>query len=167
MAASINPSSPDFFGNIRSNTTKSGAKAVWVGADNALISMKGDSRIPANIYATMHTILHENLEAKDFAIPKGVFEAEVSNITGQKPTSATRGGNGVLRILVSEQTAPKNDDTGYVYRQVDVRFNLLANVFDMGINGAVKGLIIHSEGDFDNFIARIDLIGVRKQSLHN
>ena len=102
------------------------ATAVWVGADNALISMKGDSRIPANIYATMHTILHENLEAKDFAIPKGVFEAEVSNITGQKPTSATRGGNGVLRILVSEQTAPKNDDTGYVFRQVDVRNNLLA-----------------------------------------
>ena len=108
-------------------TTPYYTTAVWVGADNALISLVGDSRTPANIYANIHEIIHEEREAKKFPIPEGVYEAEVSNITGQIPTSATVAGNGVLVVPVSKETAPKTEDTAYVFRELDARNDLLAS----------------------------------------
>lgn len=101
--------------------------AVWVGPDNALISLAGDSRTPANIYANIHAILHEGREAKKFPIPEGVYEAEVSNMTGQKPTAATVSGGGVMLVPVSKETEPKSEDTAYVFRELDARNDLLAN----------------------------------------
>lgn len=108
-------------------TTPYYTTAVWVGADNALISLVGDSRTPANIYANIHAIIHEGREAKKFPIPEGVYEEEVSNITGQTPTSATAAGNGVLVVPVSKETAPRMEDTAYVFRELDARNDLLAS----------------------------------------
>ncbi|MDD7593694.1 MAG: transglycosylase domain-containing protein [Peptoniphilaceae bacterium] len=100
--------------------------AVWTGADNAQIAMDGNSTVAAALFAEINGILNEDLEPREFERPDGVFDAEVSNLSGQKPTDATWAADGVIKIPVSEETAPKKDDDVYVWARVDVRNNLLA-----------------------------------------
>lgn len=100
--------------------------AVWTGADNAQIAMDGNSSVAAALFAEINGILNENLEPREFSRPDGVYDAEVSALSGKKPTDATYAANGVITIPVSDETAPKGEDDVYVFARVDVRNNLLA-----------------------------------------
>ncbi len=100
--------------------------AIWVGADSAQLSLEGDSAVASNLFANITAILNEGKDDKAFAVPDGVRNEEVSDKSGQFPTDATRSAGGVMTIPVSDETAPKNPDPVYVFRQVDTRNNLLA-----------------------------------------
>lgn len=108
--------------------------ALWVGPDNALMSMKGHSGVAATVYSQVHDIIHAHIreaggDLLGFEIPEGVYKAEVSMMSGQLPTKATQAaGKGAVRsIYVSDETKPTKPDDVYVFRAVDKRNNLLAN----------------------------------------
>lgn len=103
--------------------------AVWIGSDNAFLTLYGNSALAARVYQAVSDIVHENTEPIEFARPDGLYEVEVCTLSGKLATDLCRQDpRGVVKtILVSKQTEPKETCDLHVVASVDIRNNLLAS----------------------------------------
>lgn len=102
--------------------------AVWMGSDNAQITLNGYSSIAVSLYGRIAKILNQDKAAAAFEKPEGLYEVEVCTASGMKPGKYCRYDSlhPVKKILVSQETEPKEECDIHVSQLVDTRNNLLA-----------------------------------------
>lgn len=103
--------------------------AVWMGSDNAQITLNGYSGIAVSLYGRIAKILNQGKDNASFERPEGLYEVEVCTASGMKPGKYCHGDHvhPVKKILVSKETEPKEVCDIHVSRLVDTRNNLLAS----------------------------------------
>ena len=102
--------------------------SVWVGMDNAQMSMASNSANGVTIYGRVAKILMEDKEPMKFEKPEGVYPTYLCAASGLKPGRYCKHDDRhpIIQVLCSKETEPKDVCDIHVSRLVDTRNLLLA-----------------------------------------
>lgn len=103
--------------------------SVWVGMDNAQMSMAYNSANGVSVYGRVAKILMEDKEPAKFDQPEGVYPVYLCSASGLKPGSYCKhdSRHPIIQVLCSKETEPKGVCDVHVSRIVDTRNLLLAS----------------------------------------
>lgn len=103
--------------------------SVWVGMDNAQMSMAYNSANGVYIYGRVAKILMEGKDPAEFEVPEGVYPVNLCSASGLKPGRYCHydSMHPVITVLCSKETEPKGVCDVHVSRLVDTRNLLLAS----------------------------------------